>query len=305
MLEPNLMPGMMLQGYVLPTLSLMCYLKRDGSYYSNPWLVQSDPTPQEIDSRRRQTSDQAHQPSPLDSQPSSEPDPQQLLAAASARLSQRSAAELANATPSQDATSVDATLADATSQQTQSLSASVEELQAHQYWQESLVQAAAALASDSPFPVSRHQAMAWLVNLVPQLTEQGCTALDNSGAVTASVNVIQQESEHIDTRVAAVEFCLRMLNRDALPVAALLEAGVHQHLTQLMVHSGQPNVYSRVRETMFYLFSHPLLVRSHSKWAMYTCNQLRQAKSGIARHSLFCPGCLVQCNYKSRFVGHA
>ena len=235
------MHGMMLQGYVLPTLAVLSYLKHDGSYYPNPWLVQPTPTPQAIDNRRRQTSDQARQPSTQDSQPSSEPDPQQLLAAASARLSQRSAAELAHATPSQDTTSTQATSADATSRQSQSLSATVAELEGHQQWQQTLVQAAAALVCDSPFPRSRYQAMAWLAKLVPQLTEQGCTGVANSGAVMASVRVIQAYSEPIETRAAAVVFCLSLLNRDALPVAALLEAGIHQHLTQLVVQSGQKN----------------------------------------------------------------
>ena len=259
-----MMHEMILQGYVLPTLALLSYLKRDGSYHPNPWLVQPTPTPQVIDSRHRQTSDQARQPSPQDSQAGSEPDPQQLLAAASARLNQRNAAELAHAIPSQDVTSTQATSADATSQQSQSLSARVKELEGHQHWQESLVQAAAALVSDSPFPRSRFQAMAWLAKLVPQLTEQGCTAVANSGAVMASVSVIQQESEPIETRAEAVDFCLTLLNRGALPVAVLLEAGVHQHLTQLVVQSGQPNLSLGVCSTMSHVFS-PLLVRVRSQ----------------------------------------
>lgn len=251
----------MLQGYVLPMLALLSYLKRDGSYYNNPWLIQPTPTPPATDSRRRQTSDQAHQPSPQESQPSPDPDPQQLLAAASARLSQRSGAELAHATPSQDATSADATSADATSPQTQSPAALVEELEAHQQRQEDVVQAAAALVSDSPFPRSRYHGMAWLAQLVPQLTEQGCTAVANSGAVMASVTVIQRESEPMQTRIAAVHFCCTLHGRDALPVAVLLQAGVHQHLTHLVVWSGQPKPYLKLCETLFHLFSLPSLVR--------------------------------------------
>ena len=213
-------------------LASLSYLKRDGSYAPNPWLIQATTTPQATDSRQRQTPDQARQPSPQDSQLSSDPDPQQLPA--SAELSQRSSAELAHATSLQDATS-----ADATNQQTQSLSASVEELEAHQHQQEALVQAAAGLVSDSPFLGSRFQAMAWLGILVPQLTEEGRTAMANFGAVMASVSAIQRQQELADTRVAAMEFCLGLLAADALPVAALLEAGAHQQLTLLLLCSGQ------------------------------------------------------------------
>lgn len=259
--DSTMVHGMMLQGYVLPTLALLSYLKRDGSYYHNPWLIQPTSLSQTTDSRQHQTSDHARQPSPHDSQPSPEPDPQQLPAAASARLSQSSAAELAQATPLQDATSTDATSAEATDQQTQRFSDLMEELEAHQQWQENLVQAAAALVSDSPFHMSRFQGMAWLAKLVPQLTEQGCTAVANSAAVMASVSVIQRESESTRTRIAAVQFCWSLHTRGALPVAALLEARVHQHLALLAVQSGQPDPYLRLRETMCHLFSLHALVR--------------------------------------------
>ena len=227
------MHGVMLQGYVLPSLASLSYLKPDGSYYPNPWLIQ--PTPAS-DGSPSQTSEQAQQLSREDSQPSSEPVPQQLLAAASARMSQRSSAELAHAAPSHDATS-------ATLQAQQSSAASVEgEPEPHrgQDFQEGLVRAAALLVSKSPLPRSRFQSMAWLRSLVPELSDQGCRAVGNSEAVLASVRVLQQESEAPETRAQAIVFCLCLHDRGTLPLAVLLDAGVHQHLTKLVVQSGQP-----------------------------------------------------------------
>ena len=242
----------MLQGYILPTLGLLAFLKPDGMYYLNPWLDNTTPASVHsptADSSPPKTTEQAGQnshPSAQDLLPSSEPDPQQLLAAASARLSQRSTAERAHVIPVQEITSA----GKAASQQAQSSTQpSLEELQPNwgQGFQQGLVQSAAALVSKSPLPRSRFQAMSWLTLLVPQLTERGCTDVANSEAVQASVRLIQQESEPARTRAAAVEFCLTLHGRGALPIAVLLEAGVHQHLTKIVAWSGVPNWYSSVR----------------------------------------------------------
>lgn len=205
-----------LQGYVLPTLALLTYLKDDGTYHPNPWFVRPTPASHAADSRPPQTLDQA----------SSESDPQQPQGAASARLSQHSTAELTHATP-----------AGAAGQQTHSLPEPL--VKAHQQWQEYLVQSAAALVSHSPFPNSRLQAMVWLHKLVPQLTGLGCLAVASSGAVAASIQAIKRESEPIEIRCAALCFCLGLHQRGSLPAAVLLEAGMHHHLTQLVVQSGQ------------------------------------------------------------------
>lgn len=233
---------MMPQGFVLPTLGLLSYLKPDGTHYANPWLKQPPPTSSSSsvsDSSPSQASQQASQnpePSPQALAPSPQPPPQQLLAAASARLAQRSTAELAHATSAPDATS-----ASAATQQAQGPAAPGQQLEPHrgQDFQEALVQSAAALVSKSPLPSSRLQAMAWLNSLVPQLTDQGCRDVAKSDAVAAAVQAIQQESEQPETQVVALELCLRLHKRGVLPVAALLGAGVQQQLTKLVLQSGQ------------------------------------------------------------------
>lgn len=234
---------MLLQGFVLPTLGLLPYLKPDGTYYANPWLKQppsssqSSPTAESSLFQGPQQATQNSQPSSEASAPSAQPAPEQLLAAASARLSQRSTAELAHATSAQDAFS-----AHAATSQAQGSAASGQKLESHrgQDFQEALVRSAAALVCKSPMPSSRFQAMAWLNSLVPQLTDQGCKDVAKSDAVAAAVRAIQQESELSETRVAALELCLRLHSRGVLPVAALLDAGVQQQLTKLVVQPGQP-----------------------------------------------------------------
>ena len=232
---------MILQGFVLPTLSLLSYLKPDGTHYANPWLKQPLPAsllPTSSDSNPSQASQQASQ----DPEPASQaaaptpPAPEQLLAAASARLSQHSTAELASATSAQDGTS-----ANAAPRQAQGPAAPEQQLESHrgQDFQEALVQSAAALVAKSPLPNSRCQAMVWLNSLVPDLTDRGCQDIAKSDAVVAAVRVIQQDSELPETRVAALELCLRLQDRGVLPVAALLGAGVQQHLTKLVLQSGQ------------------------------------------------------------------
>lgn len=238
----------MLQGYILPALGLLAYLKPDGTYNPNSWL--DEPTPTSVpspvaDNSPPETPEQARQDLQLsaqDTQLCCEPDPQQLLAAASDRLSQRSTAELAHATPSPGSHGA-ASAGTAASQQAQGSTASLEELQPDwgQGFQEALVQSAAALVSKSPLPGSRFQAMSWLTLLVPQLTDLGCTEVANSEAVQASVRMIQRESEPARTRAAAVEFCLTLHGRGALPLTALLQAGVHQQLTKIVAQSGVPH----------------------------------------------------------------
>lgn len=250
----------MLQGYVLPPLGLLAYLKPDGTYYPNPWQDEPSPTSDPslaLEASPPETPEQARQdshPSPQDSQPSSELDPRQLLAAASARLSQRSAAELAHATPAGAAGTA------GSQQDSQNCTtSSVQEPQPRwgQGFQQALVQSAAALACNSPLPGSRFQAMSWLTLLVPQLTDQGCTDVASSEAVQASVRMIQWEAEPARTRAAAVEFCLALHDKGALPVAALLEAGVHRHLAKIVAQTGQPNRCSRVRPGVRQSCSYP------------------------------------------------
>ena len=240
----------MLQGYILPTLGLLAYLKPDGTYYPNPWLDEPTSTSVpslETDSSPPETPEQAGQNLQLsaqDSQLSSDSNPQQLLAAASAKLSQRSLAELAHATASH-APHGAAPAGTAASQQTHTSTSSLEELQLNwgQGYQQALLQSATALVTKSPLPGSRFQAMSWLTLLVPQLTDQGCADVANSEAVQASIKIIQRQSEPARTRAAAVEFCLTLHDRGALPIAALLEAGVHQHLAKIVAQSGLRNWY--------------------------------------------------------------
>lgn len=242
---------MRLQGFVLPTLGLLPYLKPDGTHYTNPWLKQPPPTsssPTVLDSSPSQASQQASQnpePSPQAPTPTAQVALQQLLAAASARLAQRSTAELAHATSAQHTTS-----ASTANQQTQGPAASGQQLEPHrgQDFQEALVQSAAALVSKSPLPSSRFQAMAWLNSLLPQLTDQGCRDVAQSDAVAAAVRVIQQESERCNTQVAALELCLRLHDRSVLPVAVLLGAGVQGHLTKFVLQSGQSTDQGRLSD---------------------------------------------------------
>ena len=140
-----------LQGYILPTLGLLAYLKPDGTYYPNPWLDEPTATSVpsfETDSSPPETPEQVGQNLQLsaqDSQLSSDSNPQQLLAAASAKLSQRSTAELAHATASH-APHGAAPAGTAASQQVHTSTSSLEELQLNwgQGYQQALLQSATA-----------------------------------------------------------------------------------------------------------------------------------------------------------------
>ena len=220
---------------------MLPYLKSDGSYYPNPWLTAasnftSSASDQLQDSHFPNQTSQVSLDAAQTSEPKPQPAAQQLLQAASARLSQQSTAEPA----SRDSSSCDASSA---SQQAQPSQSSPEQLEPHrgQGFQEALVQAAAALACKSSLPESRFQAMSWLNNLVPQLTDQGCTDVGNSEAVPAAVSLIQQESEGLKIRAVAIEFCLALHKRGFLSAGILLDADLHEQLTALVLQSGRTN----------------------------------------------------------------
>lgn len=216
---------------------MLPYLKPDGTYDPNPWLTSSSSSPPSpSDQAQAESSDQTTRDAQDASQDSeSKPVAQRLWETVlTARLIQQDTAEPA----SLDSASHDAT--SAAGQQAEALESSFQQLEPHrgQGFQTAIVQTAGFLASESMLPESRFQAMSWLNNLVPQLTDRGCTDVGNSEAVPAAVKLIQQESEALQTRVFAIEFCLALHERGFLPVGILLEADLHQQLTTLVVQSG-------------------------------------------------------------------
>ena len=225
---------------MLPLLGLLSYLKPDGTYYPNPWLLVSPDValspspPQQSDSTRSQSLTQGSQQAE-DAQQDTESTSQQLLAAASARLSQRSTAELASSDISSDGVTPSSKSAEANGANGPG---KIAPHKGHDF-QEALVQSAAALVLHSPLPKTRFQAISWVNSLMSRLSNTGCLCVGNSEAVSAAVRLIQQDSEPIESRAAAVRFCLGLHQRGFLPVGLLLEANVHKQLTAFVVQSGQ------------------------------------------------------------------
>ena len=105
-------------------------------------------------------------------------------------------------------------------------------------WHDVLVAAAVRLAR-SEEPSTRQTAMSWLAGLVFTVTDKACKDLVQAGAVQASLQLMQQETDPSQSRLDAMQFCLRLHQRGLLPAELLLEANIHQQLINIFVDPGQ------------------------------------------------------------------
>ena len=114
-------------------------------------------------------------------------------------------------------------------------------------WHDILVAEAVSL-TESGEAYSRHNAMSWLARLVLTLTDEACKDLVQAGAVQASLQLLLRETDHDQSRLDAMQFCLRLHQRGLLPAKVLLkandipgkpmEADVHQQLTDIFTGPG-------------------------------------------------------------------
>ncbi|KAL0031111.1 hypothetical protein WJX77_004227 [Trebouxia sp. C0004] len=239
------------QALVLPLCELISQLHQDGSYAPSPWLMH-----QPVSASLGQAagdlpagtpavqSQQASQQS--SSQSHGQTLPEIPKSTSAERLQQNDAQSPAvrpNSQTIQRSTwPVYSALSDA-DQEAQSARQPAEMLGCTgEAWHNTLVSAAIKLASLSETPTTRLYAMLWLASLVPQLTDQACMDLSNSGAVQASIGLIQQDSEGLQTQMAALAFCLALHSRGLLPVAMLLDANLHQQLAALVIQSDEGGV---------------------------------------------------------------
>ena len=237
------MPFGLLQALILPLCELVFQLHQDGSYAPSPWLMHQPvsaslnqaaghplaglPAAQSQQASQQTSSLSHEQILPNTSKPTSAERLQQVDA--------QSPAVRRNSQTTERSTSPDA------DQEAQSVKQPAEMLGCTgEDWHNTLVSAAIKLASLSETPTTRLYAMLWLASLVPQLTDQACMDLSNSGAVQASIGLIQQDSEGVQTQMAALTFCLALQGRGLLPIAMLLDANLHQQLAALVIQSGQP-----------------------------------------------------------------
>jgi hypothetical protein len=243
------MPFGLLQALILPLCELVSQLHQDGSYAPSPWLMHQPVSASlnqaaghplaglpaaQSQQASQQTSSLSHgQILPKTSKPTSAERLQQVDA--------QSPAVRRNSQTTQRSTSPDVSASSDADQEAQSVKQPAEMLGCTgEDWHNTLVSAAIKLASLSETPTTRLYAMLWLASLVPQLTDQACMDLSNSGAVQASIGLIQQDSEGVQTQMAALTFCLALQGRGLLPIAMLLDANLHQQLAALVIQSGQP-----------------------------------------------------------------
>ena len=104
-------------------------------------------------------------------------------------------------------------------------------------WHDILVATAVSLTG-SKTSYSRENAMSWLARLVFTVTDKAGKALVQAGAVQASLRLLQQGDEFSLSRLAAMQFCLRLHHRGLLPADLLLTADAHQQLTDIFTGSG-------------------------------------------------------------------
>ncbi len=244
-----LMPFGLLQALILPLCELVSQLHQDGSYAPSPWLMHqpvsaslsqaaggppASPTAGPLYAQSQQASQPHGQSSPVEtSKPTSAERPQQIDA--------QKPAVRRNSQTTERSTSPDVSASSDADQEPPIVKQPAEMLGCiGEDWHNTLVSAAIKLASLSETPTTRLYAMVWLASLVPQLTDQACMDLSNSGTVQASIGLIQQDSEGLQTQMAALAFCLALQGRGLLPAAMLLDANLHQQLAALVIQSGQP-----------------------------------------------------------------
>ena len=238
----------LLQALILPLCELVSQLHQDGSYAPSPWLMHQ-PVPASLgqaagdppafssagppDAQSQQASQPHRQILPEIAKQTSAEWPQQIDA--------QTPAVRRNSQTTERSTSPDVSASSDADQEAHSNPQPAEMLGCTgEDWHNTLVAAAIRLASLSETPTTRMYAMVWLASLVPQLTDQACMDLSNSGAVQASIGLIQQDSEGLETQMAALAFCLALHGRGLLPIAMLLDANLHQQLAALVIQSGQP-----------------------------------------------------------------
>ena len=105
-------------------------------------------------------------------------------------------------------------------------------------WHDVLVAAAVRLAR-SEDPSTMQTAMSWLARLEFTLTDEAGKELVQAGAVQASLQLLQRETDHERSRFEAMQFCLSLHQRGLLPINMLLEANVHQQLIDIYTKPGQ------------------------------------------------------------------
>ncbi len=242
------MPFEVLQALILPLCELVSQLHQDGSYAPSPWLIHqpvsaslgqaaggppASPTAGRPDAQSQQASQSHAQTLPQISRQTSAEQLQQIDTQRPAVRHNSGATERSSTSPDVPASSDAEQEAHSIRQPAEMLGCTGED------WHNTLVSAAIKLASLSETPTTRLYAMVWLASVVPQLTDQACMALSNSGAVQASIGLIQQDSEGLETQMAALTFCLALHGRGVLPIAMLLDANLHQQLAALVIQSGR------------------------------------------------------------------
>ena len=107
-------------------------------------------------------------------------------------------------------------------------------------WHDVLVAAAVRLTASEEVS-ARQSAMGWLVRLVFTLTDEAGKELVQAGAVQASLQFLQRETDITDdqSRLLAMQLCLRLHHRGLLPANLLLEANIHQQLIDMFTKPGQ------------------------------------------------------------------
>ena len=105
-------------------------------------------------------------------------------------------------------------------------------------WHDVLVAAAVRLVRSEDREARQH-AMYWLARLVLNLTDEGGRDLVQAGAVLASLQLLQRETDPVQTRFKAMQVCLRLNQRGLLPASLLQEANIHQHLVNMYTDPGQ------------------------------------------------------------------
>ena len=105
-------------------------------------------------------------------------------------------------------------------------------------WFDVLVAAAVRLTA-SEEPSTRLNAMSWLARLACTVTDEAGKELVQAGAVQASLQLLQRETVLDQSRLEAMQFCLRLHQRGLLPTKLLLEANIHQQLSNLCTKPGQ------------------------------------------------------------------
>lgn len=225
---------MHLQALILPLCDMVSVLNQDGSYAPSPWLLlHSESSPPD------QAAATATPAAP--STPAATPK-------VAASLQQTSWQDTSAVSSEQAAHLVPIAAAGSMPQNRTAWSSSAQGPVARaeiaglsgRDWYNALVDAAIKLISQSQSVDTRLHAMRWLCAIVPQLTHESCMDLSNSGAVQASLTLIQRDSEPAINLHAALAFCCDLHQRGVLPVALLLDASLHQRLTTLLIQSGQP-----------------------------------------------------------------